>query len=275
MNDVPALADRVARTRSRLDAHGRMAVPFDLMETHPAPGLLDNRAGGPLAWPARTPLPLDAEGQPMVQLLQVRLQDLAPLPGFPRDGLLQLFLSANMDAAILAADDTDTDLVQPRGFRLVHHPDPSQLVTTPAPAPEVDYPIVDEHWFTTARKLALFDPVPTPAPQFNIHNRDLEAEIAQWPELVSRQVSLFEVEEALWDPIRMEAPGFMFGGFAAPLQVDQRTEWKGAANHLRCIIGFGDHHEWMLEGLSMAVVMRDADLAAARWDRALLIMDSD
>ena len=48
-------------------------------------------------WPKGTEYPIDIDGQPMAMLVQLNFSELPPLPGYPRSGLLQFFISISPD----------------------------------------------------------------------------------------------------------------------------------------------------------------------------------
>jgi len=48
-------------------------------------------------WPKGAEYPCDIDGQPMAMLVQLNFAELPPLPGYPRSGLLQFFISITPD----------------------------------------------------------------------------------------------------------------------------------------------------------------------------------
>lgn len=111
--------------------------------------------------------PRDAAGRPMALLAQINFQEVPPLAGYPRDGILQFFIAAGEGAAVDGAPGHIWGMVTPpdqgydaesffrslreqRNFRVLYHAsvitDESRLEST-APAPPSDHLPV----FTPAR----------------------------------------------------------------------------------------------------------------------------
>lgn len=68
--------------------------PLALLSRHaePAGWLGHSQMGGLPYWPAMEPLPVDDVGRALECLIQFNLSEVPPLPGLPREGLLQLWV---------------------------------------------------------------------------------------------------------------------------------------------------------------------------------------
>ena len=98
--------------------------------------LLTSKLGGRAYWPAGQEFPVTAEGAAMTLLVQIDLAE-AAMPDYPRQGLLQFFISADdfYGAGLNGPMDMD-QLAEPRGFRVVHWPLPLATDSGGAPEPQ-------------------------------------------------------------------------------------------------------------------------------------------
>lgn len=92
--DGKAASPRLAALLPKLEA---VALPC-LRITAKASGdlfLFDSKFGGHPYWPAGKPYPVDSDGQFLYLLAQLNFSQLPPLEGFPNEGILQFYLSAD------------------------------------------------------------------------------------------------------------------------------------------------------------------------------------
>ncbi len=103
--------------------HQEPAIRFTLEPGEP--GLCGSKTGGTPYLPHETPWPLDGEGQPMELLAQIDCAALQELQDFPKNGILQFFISLN---ETFGADFDD--MTKPDNFRVLYHEtaDPSVTV---------------------------------------------------------------------------------------------------------------------------------------------------
>lgn len=87
-------------------------------------GLLESKVGGVPYLPREMSWPLDSEGVPMNLLAQVDCRELAGLPDFPHEGLLQFFIAHN-DVYGLNFDG----MTVPGGFQVLYHETADASVT--------------------------------------------------------------------------------------------------------------------------------------------------
>lgn len=76
-------------------ANQRPMLHFALSERGDAAGLCDSKVGGVPYLPAGEEWPLGPGAEPLGFLAQINCADLAPLPGFPHEGLLQFFIGTD------------------------------------------------------------------------------------------------------------------------------------------------------------------------------------
>ncbi|WP_242108221.1 YwqG family protein [Luteimonas aquatica] len=98
---------------------------------------LASKLGGRAYWSAERPYPVDAAGRPMVLLAQLDFARLR-LDGYPRQGLLQFFLTPHDDLYGAEIDALGKDgmrgLSRQRNFRVVYWPQPSARAAIAPPA---------------------------------------------------------------------------------------------------------------------------------------------
>lgn len=128
-NDIEEVFGRVLSANVRPALGFRVGAPGD-------PGPLASKLGGEPWLPEGAQWPRDRRARPLSLLAQVNCADLAPLPGFPHEGLLQLFVRGGdieWGADASAPDDQD-------GFRVLYHPrvpalaEPAERSGFPAPS---------------------------------------------------------------------------------------------------------------------------------------------
>lgn len=92
----------------------------------------NSKLGGLPYWPQEQPLPRDRDGEALALLIQINFAELPPLEGFPRGGILQLFLAherspnhlAGLRHGVHALPPTAllSALTAPEYFAVVYHP---------------------------------------------------------------------------------------------------------------------------------------------------------
>ncbi len=86
--------------------------------------LTTSKFGGLPYWNPAEPYPTDGGGNPCILLAQFDCQQLPPLEGFPRTGLLQFFVSNDGDYGL----DFDNQMSQ-ENWRVVYHPAVDESIT--------------------------------------------------------------------------------------------------------------------------------------------------
>ncbi|MCD9033483.1 DUF1963 domain-containing protein [Luteimonas sp. Y-2-2-4F] len=123
--NVAAAAEAfLAPYRDRLEATRRPAMRIAL-EPLPDDALAASKVGGRAWWPAGEPPPRGADGRPLALLAQIAFAELPePLPGYPRDGLLQFFVADDdLYGAVFDGGAPETVQTEQRGFRVAYWPD--------------------------------------------------------------------------------------------------------------------------------------------------------
>lgn len=82
------------------------------------PGLRDSKIGGMPYLPPGTSWPLGSSNQPLILLAQINCTQLADLPDFPHQGILQFFIS--VDDSYMYGADFD-DWTAQKDFRILYH----------------------------------------------------------------------------------------------------------------------------------------------------------
>lgn len=92
--DGKMVTQRLATYLSKLES---IALPCIRIDAKPATDLFlfDSKFGGDPYWPADRPYPTDGEGKPMYLLAQLNFSQIPRLEGFPENGLLQFYASAD------------------------------------------------------------------------------------------------------------------------------------------------------------------------------------
>lgn len=124
-NAIAAAADAfLAPHRERLEATRRPTMRIAL-EPLPGDALTTSKVGGRAWWPADEPPPRGPDGRPLALLAQIAFAELPePLPGYPREGLLQLFVADDdLYGAAFDGGDPETVQAEQRGFRVAYWPD--------------------------------------------------------------------------------------------------------------------------------------------------------
>lgn len=124
----------------------------------------DSKLRGVPYYPKDRPWPLDAEGKQLVMLVQINFAEMPALPGYPTEGILQLYISPDYNDThtwgmrIDAAHRTERErLTDQSYFRAIYFPrvsrDAGNLISA-TPAVEIDddysFPAMDEARLTFA-----------------------------------------------------------------------------------------------------------------------------
>jgi len=110
-------------------------------------GPWDSKLRGVPYYPKDRPWPLDAEGKPLVMLAQINFAEMPALPGYPTEGILQLYISPGYNDTQIwgmrvdAAPRSELErLTDQSYFRAIYFPhvtrDAGSLITT---TPPVDF----------------------------------------------------------------------------------------------------------------------------------------
>ncbi len=89
-----ALAEIRAPLMEKLAATGRPVARITLERMTQDDALVSKLGGAPY-WRADEELPRDAEGKPLVFLAQINFAEVPAIPGYPREGMLRLFIADN------------------------------------------------------------------------------------------------------------------------------------------------------------------------------------
>jgi uncharacterized protein YwqG len=106
--------------RNKLDSTLRAAVQITFAKM-----AIDNpttsKLGGSAYWPKHKAEPVDQDGQPLLLLMQLRLDQVPELPDFPRTGLLQIFIQQTEFYGANFGKNLDINsLAEQRYFKMVH-----------------------------------------------------------------------------------------------------------------------------------------------------------
>lgn len=102
----------------------RKAIRIHATKAVSPQGLTASKFGGLPYWNPAEPYPTDGGGNPCILLAQFDCQQLPPLEGFPRTGLLQFFVSNDGDYGL----DFDNQMSQ-ENWRVVYHPTVDESIT--------------------------------------------------------------------------------------------------------------------------------------------------
>ncbi len=102
----------------------RKAIRIHATKAVSPQALTTSKFGGIPYWNPAEPYPTDGGGNPCILLAQFDCQQLPPLEGFPRTGLLQFFVSNDGDYGL----DFDNQMSQ-ENWRVVYHPAVDESIT--------------------------------------------------------------------------------------------------------------------------------------------------
>lgn len=244
-----------------------------------SPYLVSSRLGGPVAWPAGVPIPTDGTGAPMVFVAQINFSGTHDLPDFPREGLLQLFLANDVSERGITFSrehrrDGDYPLQNGAGFKLVFHRETEWLVETRYQLPQADYPIYHPEIQDEPKTITLGQAADQFPPMTHWQGSTIYERFEQLPEAEDHLEELHELLcTDVWDaPLSTE---FYLGGYASPLQLDQRRFFDEYRKYDTCVMNFGALPLLDLPDMNLAVLISRADLLAMRFDDTVLIADTD
>ncbi|MXV08865.1 MULTISPECIES: YwqG family protein [unclassified Xanthomonas] len=215
-------AQALAPYRARLQATRRPMLQLQL-QPMAQDDRLASKVGGRPYWTGDKPYPHAADGQPLALLAQIDLARVPPLPGYPRQGMLQFFIGGDDFYGANFGDarsDLDALSVQ-RNFRVVYWP----RLQASARQVQVPLPAADTLPFDPARPRAMqFD-----AGEDTIGSSDVRFEQVLGTPLeeiaaayASRHaVAQDAVDDALFDAL--SRGGHKLGGYPEFTQEDPRT----------------------------------------------------
>lgn len=244
-----------------------------------SPSLDASRLGGPIAWHAGEPIPTDSSGAPMVFVAQINFSEEHALPYFPKKGLLQLFLANDLDERRITflreyRKDGDYPLRNGSGFKLVFHNETDSLVETEYQLPQAEYPIYQPEIQERPQTITFRKTKDQLPPMSHWQGSGIYERFEQLPEAENALVELYEILSAeVWD--EQLSTGFYLGGYACPLQMDQRRFFEEYRKYDTCLVNFGELPLLDLPDTNLAVLISKADLLALRFDDTVLIADTD
>ncbi len=245
----------------------------------PSPSFDASRLGGRIAWPAGEPIPTDSSGAPMVFVAQINFKEEHALPDFPKKGLLQLFLENDLnERGITFLREYRKDGYYPlrngSGFRLVFHSETDGLVETKYQLPQSEYPIYQPEILDRPLTVSFGEHKEQRPPMSHWQSSAVYERFEQLPEAENALVELDEILSAeVWD--EQLSTGFYLGGYACPLQLDQRRFFEEYRKYDTCVLNFGELPLLDLPDMNLAVLIPKADLLAKKFDDTVLIADTD
>ncbi len=228
---------------------------------------LGSRVGGEPAMLPGEKWPLGPGGEPLCFLAQLDMADLSALPGFPRGGLLRLFVGPEPEYGL-----DPGDMTAQLGFRALFAPDATGALPRPAPEEAEDGLAWGEGpWAVRFGALA-----PMPPDDFDV--RLQEAFSREWaglhPDLPAKGISdadryasaplelsmAAEAREGMADP-----PTVQVGGWPSFVQIYDRRTWEEryakydalllqlSSDHGRCIeVGDGGRMYFFIPSAKLA-----------------------
>lgn len=256
---------RSERQIKSLTRHG-LAGKADLASN---PGPFDTRIGGPLIVPKGMTPPSNAMGQPLVQLVLIRLSDLPDTAGhvLPKQGWLQVLLDGHDPWRL------SEPTIQSADFQLIHHDDATDFDIQPLdPAVAKDHVAWDafrdkDRLLSTGFSLT-FTPVRDTPPPSHYKLEDL-------PDDEGGTQAFDEAFDKRYDTMdeQRESCDVMIGGQAVFTQEDIRHDKKyaGFENLIRmsasgAIFSWGDAGE-------ASIMVPTEDLATGRLQNAVFYFD--
>ncbi len=238
-----------------------------------------SRLGGPIVWPAGEPIPTDSSGAPMVFVAQINFSEEHALPNFPKKGLLQLFLANDINERGITflrehRRDGSYPIQNGSGFKLVYHNEINNLVETQYQLPHAKYPIYQPEILDSPLAITFRETKDQLPPMSHWEGSRIYERFQQLPESEIGIVDLYEIlSTEIWDD--QFHTEFYLGGYACPLQLDQRRFFEEFQKYDMCIMNFGELPLLQLPDMNFAVLISKADLLAMRFDDTVLIADSD
>ncbi|NRP12745.1 hypothetical protein XMM379_001103 [Aliiroseovarius sp. xm-m-379] len=244
-----------------------------------SPSFDASRLGGPIAWPAGEPIPTDSSGAPMIFVAQINFNEEHALPHFPKKGLLQLFLANDINERGISffreyRTDGDYPLRNGSGFKLVFHGETKGLVETQYQLPQSDYPIYQPEILDRPLAITFRENKDQLPPMSHWQGAEVYERFEQLPEAENALVELDEIlRTEVWD--EQLSTAFYLGGYACPLQLDQRRFFEEYRKYDTCLMNFGELPLLDLPDMNFAVLISKADLLAMKFDDTMLIADTD
>ncbi|UYC10691.1 YwqG family protein [Xanthomonas sp. CFBP 8445] len=212
----------LAPYRARLQATRRPVLQLQL-QPMAQDDRLASKVGGRPYWTGDKPYPHAADGQPLALLAQIDLARMPPLPGYPRQGMLQFFIGGD-DFYGANLGDARIDLAalsEQRNFRVVYWPQPK------ASARQVEVP-------SPAADTLPFDPARPRAMRFDAGEETIGSSDVRFEQVLGKPleevaaayasghaVSQDTVDDALFDAL--SRGGHKLGGYPEFTQEDPRT----------------------------------------------------
>jgi len=252
---APAAPPEWPQIQSLLEQHALPSLRIKLLNEKPARAE-QSRFGGQPWWPAGRPYPLGKNGQALEFLAQINFSELGePLPGYPRQGLLQFFI-ANDDLYGMDFIDQNLSLEQylsmQKNFAVIYHPELSAATAATRKAkPEADAYL--PHHGETA---LAFSP-----------SRDLAGPADyRFRKILAPLGPLSEASEEYAYSTLNQPPEHKLGGYAAFTQEDPRT-YQGSGQDWQLLLQIdsdaNEHFEIMWGDVGIAnFFIRPQDLQA-------------
>ena len=271
---------REREARPRITAEEVQAV-FDLMEaerlplvrlrpdTDRVPAPLETRLGGAPWTEAGSDWPMDDSGSPYLFLAQINFSDIPPLPDFPEEGLLQVFVAWE-GGGLVGGDDGGE-----KSHKLRWYPNPAGGALLPIPPAHLK-PKSQPFNTDIAREKGLalrFEADELPATPYALPVE------AAWPNDFERLAENEDVEEMLG---RIETMGdelvekygpHRIGGHPTFVQDDPRHD-PALKDMDRVLLHLGfDDHVCIGDAGEINLMIRSGDLAARRFEKAFYYWD--
>lgn len=270
-------SDELGSAKEQLQAKLRK-LQFLEMTQEPTTGS-GSRLGGPLFWPRGEPIPTDSSGKPMILAAQINFEETKVLPDFPKSGLLQLFLANDINERGITflreyRNDGDYPLRNGDGFKVVFHHDTNNLVETELQPPQVDYPICSPGLVSNPRKIRFSDATEQLPPMSHWQGSIIYERFDRLPEAENSFGDVFDVlSSETWDE-QLPTRSYL-GGYACPLQADQRRFFEEFQQYDTCIMNFGELPMLDLPDMNFAVLIAKANLLARQFEDTVMIADTD
>lgn len=204
----------------------KTSTPFVKVKLTPGEtGPLESKIGGMPYMPEGFEYPLDVteggNGRPLAFLAQLNFGEIPPLEGFPREGILQFYISDSENYGLNFEEPN-----QQKGFRVIFHKQVGNPATNNEVSPSALLPVKGEFRLS-------FEPgiMPITCSDFRFDKYLLEAYNEAFP---SAQVpSVDRIPEERLDNIydRLEAPGHRIGGYPDFVQIDPREYHRPCQEH--------------------------------------------
>ena len=270
-------ASELATAISQLRAMSRKLQFLEPIQRPPS--LRASRLGGPIAWPAGEPIPTDSSGMPMIFAAQINFEEVNGLPCFPKSGLLQLFLANDINERGITflsehRNDGDYPLRNGDGFKLVFHSDAKGLIDTKYQLPHADYPVYLPQIVSQPQTILFSESADQLPPMSHWRGSMIYQRFEQLPEAENSLVELYEILGAqVWD--EQQSTGFYLGGYACPLQLDQRSFFAEYQKYDMCVMNFGELPLLDLPDMNLSILIAKADLLEMQFDDTVMIADTD